>query len=146
GVFASYLLFGLFSVGIGTLVDSVAIARVLAGARYGRIRVWGSLGYVLSALGVGLALTRRGGRAADPLVPLLMAASYLGALLATRQLGGTGEPSRRPHWRDVRALLRDRRFRFLLLLAPLHWIGCAPYNIFFGIFVRDRGLPPFVVG
>ncbi|MES1205933.1 MAG: MFS transporter [Pseudomonadota bacterium] len=145
-VLISYLAFAIFSVGIGSLVDSVAIARVRAGGDYGRIRVWGSIGYMASAVGVGALLTARGGRPADRLVPTMVAAALMATFLSTLQLRGTGEPAARPHWNDVRALLGNRRFRLLLVLAPLHWIGCAPYNIFFGIFVRDRHLTPVVLG
>ena len=143
----AYFAFASFSVGIGALIDSVAIARVRGGGgHYGRIRIWGSAGYILASVGVGVWLTERGDRPGDPLVPALMAASYLGAFAASLQLGGTGEAARRPRWRDVGALIGDRRFRLLLTIAPLHWIGCAPYNVFFGIFVRDRGLSPAVLG
>jgi PPP family 3-phenylpropionic acid transporter len=126
-VACSYLAFGVFAVGIGTLVDSVAIARV-----------WG--------VGGGALLTARGGRPGDALVPGLVAAALLATFLASLQLRGTGEPAARPHLDDVRALLRNSRFRLLLVVAPLHWIGCAPYNIFFGIFVRERHLTPAVLG
>ncbi len=145
-VLVSYLFFGVFSVGIGSLVDSVAIARVRQGEDYGRIRVWGSVGYMASAIGVGALLTSRGGRAADILVPSAVAAALLATFLATLQHHGAGEAPARPHWRDSRALLANPRFRLLLVLAPLHWIGCSPYNIFFGIFVRDRHFTPVVLG
>jgi PPP family 3-phenylpropionic acid transporter len=39
------------------------------------------------------------------------------------------------------ALLRDRRLWLLLGPAALHWAACAPYHVFFGVFVRDLGLP-----
>lgn len=145
-VVGSYLAFAIFGVGIGTLVDSLAIARVRAGEDYGRLRVWGSIGYMTSAVGVGALLTLRGSRPADRLVPALVACALLATFLACLQLRGTGDSPARPHWNDVRALLRNPRFRFLLVVAPLHWIGCAPYNIFFGIFVRDRNLTPLVLG
>lgn len=146
GVLASYLAFGLFSVGIGSLIDSMAIARVRLGQSYGRIRVWGSFGYIASAIGVGALLTLRGSQPADLLVPAMVATALLTTFIASLQLQGVGESAARPHSGDVRVLLRNRRFQLLLTVAPLHWIGCAPYNVFFGIFVRDRHLPPVVLG
>jgi PPP family 3-phenylpropionic acid transporter len=145
-VFVSYLLFALFAVGIGALMDSMAIARVRGGAEYGRIRIWGSVGFVASALGVGEILTVRGGRPADPWVPTVIATALLSTFAVSLRVTGTGEAGRLPTRTDVRALLRDRRLRLLLTVAPLHWMGCAPYNVFFGIFVRDRHLPPIVLG
>ena len=146
GVLASYLTFGLFSVGIGSLVDSMAIARVRVGEDYGRIRVWGSIGYIASAIGIGALLTVRGSQPSDVLVPAMVATALLATFFASLQLRGSGEAPARPHGHDIRALLRNRRFRLLLTVAPLHWIGCAPYNVFFGIFVRDRHLPPVILG
>lgn len=145
-VLLSYLAFAVFGVGIGTMVDSMAIVQVRAGADYGRIRVWGSIGYMAAAIAVGALLTSRAGRRADPIVPALVATALFATFLATLQLRGVGEPAARPHWNDVTRLLANPRFRLLLVVAPLHWIGCAPYNIFFGIFVRDRHLSPVVVG
>ena len=146
GVLASYAAFGIFGVGIGTLVDSVAIAQVRRGGDYGRIRLWGSIGYMTSAIGVGALLTARSRQSADRLVPALVAGALLATFLVSLRLRGTGEPAARPHWSDVRTLLQNRRFRLLLVVAPLHWIGCAPYNIFFGVFVRERHLSSLIVG
>lgn len=95
-VLGSYLVFGVFSVGIGSLVDSVAIARVRQGEDYGRIRVWGSVGYMASAIGVGALLTLRGGRAADIPVPSAVAAALLATFLATLQHHGAGEAPEPP--------------------------------------------------
>jgi PPP family 3-phenylpropionic acid transporter len=47
---------------------------------------------------------------------------------------------------DVRALLRDRALLALLLVCALHWLACAPFHLFFGLLVRDRGLPSAVTG
>jgi PPP family 3-phenylpropionic acid transporter len=146
GAFISYAAAAIFLAGIGSLLDALAIARVRAGADYGRIRVWGSAGYILSAVGMGAVLTARGDRPGDRLVPVAISATLLGAFAIASRLRVTGEAAGRPRLRDVRTLLGDRRLRLLLTVAPLHWIGCAPYNIFFGIFVRDRHLSPLVLG
>jgi PPP family 3-phenylpropionic acid transporter len=34
----------------------------------------------------------------------------------------------------------------LLAASALHWAGCAPYHLVFGVFVRDLGLPSSVTG
>ena len=44
------------------------------------------------------------------------------------------------------ALLRDPRLRLLLAIAALHWICLTPYNVYFGVFLRDLGLPPLSWG
>src|SRR3954452_4523336 len=49
-VLVGYVGYALFSVGLGGITDALAVSRVRAGAVYGRLRLWGSLGYVLACL------------------------------------------------------------------------------------------------
>jgi PPP family 3-phenylpropionic acid transporter len=46
----------------------------------------------------------------------------------------------------VRALLADRRLTLLLAIGAIHWLACAPFHLFFGVLVRDLGLPSAVTG
>jgi PPP family 3-phenylpropionic acid transporter len=145
-ILASYLGYAVFAVGIGGLADSLAIGRMRTGSDYGRMRLWGSLGFMVAALGTGLALTARGARSADPVVPALVIACFVASFAASLSVRGSGEPSVRPHLADVKRLLADRRFRLLLTVAPLHWMCCAPYHVFFGIFLGERRLSPLILG
>jgi PPP family 3-phenylpropionic acid transporter len=43
-------------------------------------------------------------------------------------------------------LARDPRLHLFLAAAALHWAACAPYHLFFGVHVRDLGLPADVTG
>ena len=54
---ASWALYALFAVAVGGLADAFAVARVRAGAVYGRLRLWGSVGYVVAAVAVGALLS-----------------------------------------------------------------------------------------
>jgi PPP family 3-phenylpropionic acid transporter len=140
-IFAGWALYAAFSVAVGGLADAFAVARVRAGAVYGRLRLWGSVGYVVAAVLVGTALTARA-RPADRLVPVAMWLALGCAFASALRLRGAGEPSARPHITDVKALLRDPRLRLVLAIAALHWICLAPYNVFFGVFLEDIGLGP----
>jgi PPP family 3-phenylpropionic acid transporter len=145
-VLAAWIGYALFSVGIGGLVDALAIARTRAGADYGRMRFWGSLGFVVAALSAGALLAARGARRADPLVPVMVWLALAATFAASLRLGGTGEQSAHPRLADARALLADRRIRLLLLAGPLHWACSAPYNVYFGVFLHDLRLSPLVSG
>lgn len=143
----------IFAVALGDravvpLVDAVTLEHVRRRPRdtYGRIRVFGSLGFVLLAQALGVALTLRGDRAADPLIPAVLAALVVGYALAARRLGDIPAPGHRPGLGDVRALLADRRLQGLVLVCGLHWAACAPFHLLFGVLVRDRGLPDVVSG
>jgi PPP family 3-phenylpropionic acid transporter len=141
GVFASWILYAVFSVAVGGLADAFAVARVRAGAVYGRLRLWGSIGFVLAAVVVGGLLSATGG-SANRLVPAAMWVALGCAFVAATRLHGAGEAAAHPRAADIRALLRDPRLRLLLAIAALHWICLAPYNVYFGVFLRDLGLPP----
>jgi PPP family 3-phenylpropionic acid transporter len=137
-----------FTGGLVPLVDSTTVEFVGRDPRhsYARTRLWGSVGFVVSAQGLGLLLTWRGERPADPIMPLC----YVGcvvvyALLAQTLPRGEAQPDR-PHWRDALALLRNPRLLFLLGICALHWGACGPYHLLYGVLVRDRGLPSSITG
>jgi PPP family 3-phenylpropionic acid transporter len=134
-----------FAVPIIGLTDAIALERVRQGADYGRIRVWGSFAFAVSSGVVGKLLELRGRTTGDPLVPAFIAGALGLAFLTSLTLRGQGERER-PHARDVSKLLGDRRFLFILLLAPLHWGCTAPYHGFLGILFRDRQLPQGLLG
>jgi PPP family 3-phenylpropionic acid transporter len=141
-----YVCYAVFYVGIGGMADALAIARVRAGAVYGRMRGWGSVGFICAALIVGLLLQVSGADLAGPLVPAAMWFGLGGAFVSALQVGGTGERSLRPRLADVRALLHDPALRMLLLVSGLHWMCMTPYNVFLGVFLRDLGLGPISWG
>lgn len=68
------------------------------------------------------------------------------AAVAFRLEAAPARPLARPHLTEIGALLRDRRFRLLLATGTLHWMNLAPYNSFFGLFLRGRNLSPAVGG
>jgi PPP family 3-phenylpropionic acid transporter len=138
----------LFSGAVVPLVDSATVETVRRqpGHGYARIRLWGSIGFVLTAQGLGLLLAARGDRPADRAMPF----AYLGCVAGFALLGQAMPPMEahpeRPRLRDALVLLRDRRLLFLLAIGAAHWIACAPYHLLFGVLVRDLGLPSSVTG
>lgn len=130
------------------LVDSITLdwCRENPGAAYARIRLFGSIGFIALSLLAGRALTMRGDRPADPLVPAVVALLVCGYALVARGAPATAAHPQRPAARDMLALARDRRLHLLLAAAAVHWAACAPYHLLFGVFVRDRGLPADVTG
>jgi PPP family 3-phenylpropionic acid transporter len=130
------------------LVDSVAIewARDQPGRSYARLRLFGSLGFIALAQGIGLALSARGDRPGDPLVPLSVVACVAGFALAARRLPSAPLAGERPRLADMAALLRNRRLLMLLAACALHWAACAPFHLLFGVFVQEHGLPASITG
>ncbi len=142
------VLSGLFSGAIVPLVDSTTVewVRRTYGHTYARTRLWGSVGFVVTAQGLGLLLAARGDRPADPAMPFAYV-TCVAAFTAIAQ-GFPRHDARveRPHWRDAAALLRDPRLLVLLAICGVHWAACAPYHLMFGVLVRDAGLSSTVTG
>jgi len=136
-----YLAQQVFAGSIGALADSVAVetARVRR-FDYTRIRFWGSLSFIATCLAAGKLLDRRAVVGGDPLVPALVSIAFGLSFLTSLGLSDRAT-SEAPRLQDVRLLLADRRFRFLLVVAGLHWLGLSPFHGFFGILLQDRRFP-----
>ena len=141
-----------FGAAVVPLLDSLTMewARAGQGRSYARTRLFGSLGFVVVAQGLGLWLAARGDRPADALVPLTAVACIAGyaLLLNASPLSGAAmpAPSMPLRVRDAAALLRDPAILLLFALCLIHWASCAPYHLLFGVLVRDHGLPSSVTG
>lgn len=131
----------IFAGSITALSDSIAVERARLGSHdYTSIRLWGSLSFIATCMATGALLDRRAVVNGDRLVPALVSVGFGLSFLAS--CGVRGHASwQAPRLRDVAILLRDRRLRFLLLIAGLHWLGLTPFHGFFGVLVQDRGLP-----
>ncbi|HEX2658511.1 MAG TPA: MFS transporter, partial [Polyangia bacterium] len=126
GVLLGFGVFALFYVGAGPLVDTLAVALSHEGRGYGRVRIWGSFGFLVAAAVGGLILTGRGNRPADPAVPGMMLVGVVSAGIASLFVKGHATPPpARPHLSEIGTLLKDRRFRLLLAVGTLHWMGLA---------------------
>jgi PPP family 3-phenylpropionic acid transporter len=145
---AVVLLMSLGDRAVVPLVDSITLewCRDNPATSYARIRLFGSIGFILLTLLVGRALTMRGDRPADVLVPVAVAVCVVGYALVARGAPRSARPVDRPVARDLADLARDRRLHLLLAAAALHWAACAPFHLLFGVFVRDLGLPADVTG
>jgi PPP family 3-phenylpropionic acid transporter len=148
GVSAVLLANGAAATAVVPLVDSISVEWVRAHPRwsYARLRLFGSLGFIVAAQGLGVVLAGRGDRGGDLAVPLAMAACAGGLALLARRLPAPPPPEARPAAGDFAALLRNRGLQLLLAACALHWAACAPYHLLFGVFVRDAGLPSTVIG
>jgi len=137
-----------FSGAVVPLLDATTVEAVkrAAGHAYARTRLWGSIGFVVTAQGLGLLLALRGDRPADRAMPVSYLACVAGYALLAQTLPPVPAHPERPHWRDAAVLLRNRRLQFVLALSAIHWAACAPYHLMFGVLVRDAGLSSATTG
>ena len=137
-----------FSGAVVPLLDATTVEAVkrAAGHAYARTRLWGSIGFVVTAQGLGLLLALRGDRPADRAMPVSYLACVAGYALLAQTLPPVPAHPERPHWLEAAVLLRNRRLQFVLALCAIHWAACAPYHLMFGVLVRDAGLSSATTG
>jgi len=140
---ATIAAYACFSSSITPMVDSLALNHVAQrGGSFAHLRLFGSLGFILSATTFGL-MVRQVDRST-----ILVAVTLLAALAAwSLSLRSQTPPGATPHPLAGLRLLRDNKeLRWLLAATCLHWMACTPYNGMLAIHVLALGLPPSVVG
>lgn len=124
---------------------AVGLADVLAmesQANYGRLRLFGSLGFLAAALASGPLLAS----ASPALVPWLVAAGlWLGAVVALLLPRATGNPRPRP-FSDAKSLLMQPSFRLLAAAVLLSFLSHSAYDLCGSLRVRDLGARPGYIG
>jgi PPP family 3-phenylpropionic acid transporter len=146
GLFGFIVLMMLFSFGwnsIAPSLDAHTLARLgPTSARYGRIRLWGSVGFIaLSWLG-GVLFERAGYQ----WVPTLMMAFIAATLAATMSISSApllahSEPSV-----GFRGALRTRPVLIALLVAALISMSFGPYYAFFSLYLESFGFSRSTIG
>jgi PPP family 3-phenylpropionic acid transporter len=140
---ALLVLFALFSNPPGAITDAIALENVeRGGGDYGRLRLWGSLGFAAPLLAFGLILKKGAGEAAGSLYPMfvgytifrLVSAGWVGALPASRG-GGNG----RFDLRGARAFA-SARFLALAGCAVVATAAMSGYYLYFSIYLDEVGI------
>ena len=118
------------------LLDGYAITiSEQTGRSYGRLRVWGSVGFIAAVSVIGRVMGAEVSR-----VFLLAYAACLGlAGIATLWLPDLALQTARPLWQGAAQVLRAPGMRALLLTALLATVGSAILNTFFGVYLREIG-------
>lgn len=137
------LALGIGRTGSGPLVDGLTL-RALEGNQegYGRIRMWGSVGFLLAAFTAGMARD-------EGISPLWFGASAGAAmLLVVLSIPRPPAPKRTPPRLGpaLRKLGTDPAFLLLLLASGLHFAGHAVYDSFFSVHLDAQGLDTKWVG
>jgi len=126
------------------LVEATAMEVAAAGGPpYGRMRAWGSLAFIVTALVTGPLVGRMGERVALHLIVLLLAFQVLAALLL---------PAERPRPESggglsgLGRLLRQPPVLCFLLASILVQAAHGPYYVFYSIHLKAAGYTPRSIG
>lgn len=140
-LFLTLLVFSVFASSLTTLLDTIALRRVATvGGSYARLRLFGSVGFVLTSAGFGLWVDTFDRRVI--VVPLVLMLAYFACSFALHGSGAPAPAKRAPGQK----LLSDRVLFAFLAAASLHWIAGSPFHAMFAVHVASLGLPPSVVG
>ena len=112
------------------------------GGSYGAVRIYGSLGYLLASLGVGLFYRGRHILLLFPLYGLLLFGTCLVSLAAPRQ----GDAVHLARGEGLGTVLQDRVVVLFLALAVVGYGTYAAYNTFFALYLQGLGAGTGVVG
>lgn len=131
------------------LGDSITLAAVRErGIDYGRVRVWGSVSFILAAMASGAALSRatageRGNNAVLALVLIASVVLFAACIAVPAAPPSAPGPSR---WSALGKMARDRRFwRFIVVAAALQ----ASHQVYYGfgtLYWRSLGFSDAVIG
>ncbi|WP_159881337.1 MFS transporter [Paenibacillus puerhi] len=143
--FVFMLLLYFFMLSSTPLLDSLSL-RVAgqAGASYGSVRMWGSVGYMLMAVSSGLVLQAFGGLQALPYLYWLIWLLPLGVLLLVRdeKSGGDSVVS----LSDFTKLLGNKRFLWFLFLVFLLMLPHRMNDSLLALHLKDLGGSDILVG
>jgi hypothetical protein len=132
----------LFQSPITALSDTVAVLEAKRiGTRYERLRLWGSIGFIVSSGTFG-----EFGSLVD--LPWVIVGVLCVATLAACLLRQPSQPVHMapPSIRDAMRLARQPGFMAFLVAGSIHWASCSPSYIFFPIHIKDLGLDNRYVG
>jgi PPP family 3-phenylpropionic acid transporter len=141
-VLAAVVAFAFFRAPMVMMADVLALERAEGSRGYGGQRLWGSLGFLASAVACGRWLDVG---AALPL-PLAIAATLLVALLVSFALPARAAAPRAPIPEHVRALVAAGDMRRFLAASFLGQAAHAAYDLLFTLHLRDLGVPAGDIG
>ena len=110
--------------------------------RYSSIRLWGSVGFIVTVVVLGELLERHGAAILPEVVLALLAGIWLGSLLAPRRDGmlpHTEQPS-------LRAVLAQPSVMALLEVSFLMQASHGPYYTFYTLYMERYGYARGVIG
>ncbi len=138
-----FFLYGMFNNGTMSQFEAVTFNHLGANAdRYGRIRLWGSVGFVVAVLAMGPVFERLGVHS----MPLWVAGMFALCWLTGLRIPEAYAPTDASHADSVMQVLRRPAVIALLVACLLSQMSFGPYYNFFSIWLKDHGYSKAVIG
>ncbi len=143
GFAAMMIAFGFGWNSIAPSLDAHTLARLgPTSARYGRIRLWGSVGFIVVSWLGGVLFERAGYQ----WVPTLMMAFIVATLASTMSIASAPAPTHLRSSASFRSALRTRPVLIALLVAALISLSFGPYYAFFSLYLESFGFTRGTIG
>ncbi|MBI3089374.1 MAG: MFS transporter [Candidatus Tectomicrobia bacterium] len=127
----------------GSLLESITFEHLkLRGGDYGRIRMFGSFGFILSVLVIGQLFERWG----TPVLSTSMLLSGLGAAACAALLPASPQLQSSAGGRSLGRLLGNRTYVIYLATAFLMRLSHAGYVTFYSIYLDSLGVSRGIIG
>ncbi|MHB1239130.1 MAG: MFS transporter [Gammaproteobacteria bacterium] len=110
--------------------------------RYSRVRLWGSIGFILSVSGLGFLFQRY----AAGLLPLVVLALLFGIGVTSLLVPDGAAPPRKGAPRPLLEVLGRREVAALLVVCFLMQVSHGPYYAFFTLYLEDHGYRAGLIG
>jgi len=110
--------------------------------RYATIRLWGSIGFILVVLALGIALERTG----TGVVPALVLALFAGIWISTLRIPDPGRPPLGTQSPSVLSVLGRPEVLGLLAACFLMQASHATFYVFYSIYLTEGGYSTTAVG
>ncbi|MHB8253254.1 MAG: MFS transporter [Acidiferrobacter sp.] len=120
-----------------TLPPLEASTLAFHGDRYGRVRLWGSIGFIVVVLGLGPILDHYGAATVVPVIAVLLFGLWLATLGLPRLTPTTGETTRL----TVKAGLTP-----FLIACFLMQVSYGPYYTFYSVYLAHYGYSKAAIG
>lgn len=121
-----------FGPSLSALADALAVGAALrTGVPFARIRLWGSIGFIVTSFSFGQALAQGVHPSRVLLAGLTVATiAVLFAALVHRSSPPANGLGRPPSISEAAGLLRQRSLLLFLVMSGFHWASFTPYNLF----------------
>ncbi len=156
GTFAAFVCFALVAHvrGAGATIAAIALFAIFWAAalpqfeattlehlgvdarRYGTVRLWGSVGFILAVLGAGALVEHAGVAMLVYLVLAMLAAIWLASLRVPESRRARAQEAPAP---PIGLVLRRREVMILFTVCFLMQASHAPYYAFFSLFLHRQG-------
>ncbi|GMR06753.1 MAG: major facilitator superfamily domain-containing protein 6 [Gammaproteobacteria bacterium] len=110
--------------------------------RYGKIRLWGSVGFIVSSLFVGYALDSNPASLVLPVIMIFLTAIFISTVF----IPDAGKPAHPEQGGIVRYILQYPELMSFLMVSFLLQASHAPYYAFYTLYLSDYGYSKTVIG